>query len=598
MNNNETFAMNYSDLNNPSVVSGGGAYAEYILPTDNSMVSTSIGTTVLISDTRDGKDIWMTGTVTEMKSISPFIADRDIMLYNHAGSDDASKILQGLSGPHNEHRLIARISIQSELITNRQGVFFQAPVQQPASNSSRMLLPKMESDDSGMPTLKDILGLKDKGIRLGYIGAGNLPQEENGELLEYYLDIEQLDNKHMFIVGESGSGKTVLLKKLAYEIRRLKSETYNPRVIMTDVQGDLLQLMMPNIISPIKRQGWQENIETKETRDSLEQMGPFQLIYPVSNNNPDSLRTLSQIKTVIQDEGHTFCEVGLRLQDIENVGEIEYLLRLSSEQAISVIEDEMDAMRHQEKTITLDALENQIKRILNDGVDEKQLPTSSGVRYYKTTFQAVLRGLKELRKYFDHHTESKLNHENPLNCLMDFKGTSIFYLEHLDTEELIMWGMQLVKYLYENKRKMEHSYIFIDEAHKLIPAKPPTAGKSGTFPRLRDNFERLAREGRKYAINLILGTQSPRDLHEIVPQQCPTRIVMKIDKSNARSAQLEENESRIVTKFGQGQMFLKSPFNGTSEWIRLHSESPPVPHESMTNFWKKLGVEAIRIARK
>ena len=83
MNNNETFARNYSDLNNPSVVSGSGSYAEYILPTDNSMVSTSIGTTVLISDNRDGKDIWMTGTVTEMKSISPFIADRDIMLYWH-----------------------------------------------------------------------------------------------------------------------------------------------------------------------------------------------------------------------------------------------------------------------------------------------------------------------------------------------------------------------------------------------------------------------------------------------------------------------------------------------------------------------------------
>jgi uncharacterized protein len=596
MNNNKIFAMNYSDLNNPSVVSGGGAYAEYILPTDNSMVSTSIGTTVLISDTRDGKDIWMTGTVTEMKSVSPFIADRDIMLYNRAGADDASKILQGLSGPHNEHRLIARISIQSELITDRQGVFFQAPVQQPASNSSRMLLPKMESDGSGMPTLKDILGLKDKGLRLGFIGAGNLPQEENGELLEYYLDIEQLDNKHMFIVGESGSGKTVLLKKLAYEIRRLKSETSNPRVIMTDVQGDLLHLMMPNLISPIPRQGWQEKVEAEDTEESLEKMGPFQLIYPVSKYSDP--KVLSQIKTVVEANDHEFVEIGLRMQDVENVGEIEYLLRLSSEQAISVIEDEMDAMRQQDKTIKLDALENQIKRILNDGVDEKQLPTSSGVRYYKTTFQAVLRGLKELRKYFDHHTESLLTHENPLNCLMDFKGTSIFYLEHLDPEERIMWGMQLVKYLYENKREMGDSYIFIDEAHQLIPAKPPTAGKSGTFPRLRDNFEKLAREGRKFAINLILGTQSPRDLHEIVPQQCPTRIVMKIDKSNARSAHIEENEARIATRFGQGQMFLRSPFNGTSEWIRLHSESPPVPHESMTKFWAKLAAEAKRIARE
>ena len=114
MKEKEPFAMNYSDLNNPSVVSGGGAFAEYILPTDNSMISTSIGTTVLIKDSRDGNEVWMTGTVTEMKSVSPFVADRDIMLYNRGGSDDASKILQGISGPHSEQRLIARVQIQSE----------------------------------------------------------------------------------------------------------------------------------------------------------------------------------------------------------------------------------------------------------------------------------------------------------------------------------------------------------------------------------------------------------------------------------------------------------------------------------------------------
>ena len=39
--------------------------------------------------------------------------------------------------------------------------------------------------------------------------------------LPYYLDLENLDNKHMFIVGESGSGKTVLLKKLAHEFRKM-----------------------------------------------------------------------------------------------------------------------------------------------------------------------------------------------------------------------------------------------------------------------------------------------------------------------------------------------------------------------------------------
>ena len=587
------FAMNYSDMHNPSVVSGGGAFAEYILPTDNSMISTSIGTTVLIMDQRDGQQIWMAGSVIEMKSLSPFVADRDVMLYNRSGSDEASQVLRNLSGPHNEQRLIARVRILSELVKDRRGEFFQAPVQQPASNGSKMMLPMMNGTDPNVPTMKDILGLKEKGILLGYIGAGNIPQEENGELLPYYLDIQDLDNKHMFIVGESGSGKTVLLKKLAYELRRLKNKTDNPRVIMTDVQGDLLHFMMPNIVKPITRQGWQEKVANPPVENALSDMGPFQILYPVSKYSDP--KQLAQIKTVVEANGHKLIEIGLRMQDVENVAEVEYLLRLASEQAISVIEDEMDALRQQDKLTKLDTLENQIKSILNREADDKQLSTSSGVKYYKSTFLAVLRGLKELRRYFDHHEDSLLKNDNPLHHL-DFKGTSIFYLEHLDPEERIMWGMQLVKYLYESKREMGNSYIFIDEAHQLVPAKPPTAGKGGTFPRLRDNFEKLAREGRKYGINLILGTQSPRDLHEIVPQQCPTRVVMKIDKGNARSAHIEDSEARIATRFGQGQMFLRSPFNGTTEWLRLHSESPPIPHESMTKFWDKLDAEAKRIA--
>ena len=84
-------------------------------------------------------------------------------------------------------------------------------------------------------------------------------------------------------------------------------------------------------------------------------------------------------------------------------------------------------------------------------------------------------------------------------------------------------------------------------------------------------------------------------MHEIVPQQCPTRIVMKIDKGNAKAAHIDESEARIASRFSQGQMYLKSPFNGTSDWIRVHSQSPPLPHESLSNFWPRVKEEAIKI---
>ena len=42
-------------------------------------------------------------------------------------------------------------------------------------------------------------------------------------------------------------------------------------------------------------------------------------------------------------------------------------------------------------------------------------------------------------------------------------------------------------------------------------------------------------------------------------------------------------------------MYIRSPFNGTSDWLRLHSPSPDIPHESMSRFWSKVKDEAIRI---
>ena len=593
----ENYARNYSDMNHPSSVSGVGAFAEFILPQNEEWSNLGFGSTVIIEDRRDDEKIWMSGQVIEIKSLSPFLSDRNILLYNSGGETNESiSMLDELRGPHNEQQLIAKVKIDVEL-TKDNGHYVQNPIQKPASNWSRMRIPAMLENESGIPSISEILGLKKKGVEIGFVGSGNQPNEENGQFLPYYLDIEKLDNKHHFIVGESGSGKTVLLKKMAYEFRRTEIEGQKPRVIMTDVQGDLLQLMMSSIIPSIQKKGWQSKLpDTKSTADAIDDMGPFQLILPVSRGQDDKLA--SAIKKVVENNGHKVVEVGLRLQDVDHIGEIEYLLRLSSEQAVLVLEDEMENIASSNNQVTRDRLTGALKRRIyeadqSDG-KEKQVTTSQGNKFYKSSFLAALRGLRALRDIFDHHEDSMLKNENPLNCLK-FEGTSVFYLEHLDEEERLMWGMQLVKWLYENKREDGQFFVFIDEAHQLIPAKPPEAGRSGTFPRLRDNFEKLAREGRKFGINLILGTQSPRDLHPIVPQQCPTKIVMKINKGNARAAEIDEGEVRIASRFGQGQMWLKSPFNGTPENIRLHSPAPPLPHQSMTRFWAKLVDEAKRI---
>ena len=60
-----------------------------------------------------------------------------------------------------------------------------------------MRIPSLKSEDENIPSMIDILGLKEQGVCIGYYGSGNYPREENGEFLPYLLDIANLDNKNL-----------------------------------------------------------------------------------------------------------------------------------------------------------------------------------------------------------------------------------------------------------------------------------------------------------------------------------------------------------------------------------------------------------------
>jgi hypothetical protein len=267
-------------------------------------------------------------------------------------------------------------------------------------------------------------------------------------------------------------------------------------------------------------------------------------------------------------------------------------------QAPGLLDKYADWLKNHNKAVTINNLMTEMKKSLqkSDGKEVKGNETT----YLKTTFDASLRALDSLKQYFDFHAASLAKTHPPLDCF-NFKGTSILFLSDLSHDERIMWEMQLVKWLNDNNERINsdnnlididgrqgETYIFFDEAHQIIPARPIGIGVQETFDRLRANFERLAREGRKYGINLILSTQSPKDLHEIVPEQCPNRVVMKINPRNAAYAYLDPELAMIANRFSHGQFWYFSPFNGTSNWLRLHSVAIPLPHERINGFWKKV----------
>lgn len=581
------YAIPYSDIKSPFIVSEQGSFAEYILFSLETMPEIMIGSRVLIQDKRSGKIVWISATVIDLKAVSPFQPDRENLLYVEETSNPL-KLLESVYGPHTHQPMLIKVRLDSELMEKEDTPrkYSTSAVQRPPSASSSLTFPDLlPTAESKEPSLQELLDIRQEGIVLGTVGFGNIPYESDDNFLEYRWDINNLDNKHIFIVGESGSGKTVLLKNLALQIRLQNSKT---RMIMTDTQGDITQLIFDDIVPTLEAKGWQKRFSNLSKEKAIDTLKPFQLIVPVTKpENPQNVRELIKLA---RNRGAIVKEIGMRLQDIVAPSDVEYLFRVQSEQVALLLDEEASEIESRDRGFTIAVLREAVNARISRA-SGGHITSAGGTIYYQSTAFAALRALKNLENYFDFHQPS-MEGTNPLDCL-NFDGTTIIFLEHLSYDEKIMWEMQLVNWLYAHKREDWEAFVFVDEAHQIVPARPQESGYKGTFNRLRSTFEKLSREGRKFGINLVLSTQSPRDLHHIVPEQCQTRIVMKIDPKNAKACFLETSLAFIANRFGQGQFWLMSPFNGSPDWVRIHSGAPPLPHSSMTPFWAAIKQKAI-----
>lgn len=101
------------------------------------------------------------------------------------------------------------------------------------------------------------------------------------------------------------------------------------------------------------------------------------------------------------------------------------------------------------------------------------------------------------------------------------------------------------------ERAVKPFVLVLEEAHNYLPRRPdPDQSDVGT------PFERIAKEGRKFGVGLILASQRPGELSETALSQCGTLIVHRlsnpVDKSIVRSAvsDIDEEILRMLPSLG------------------------------------------------
>jgi uncharacterized protein len=122
-------------------------------------------------------------------------------------------------------------------------------------------------------------------------------------------------------------------------------------------------------------------------------------------------------------------------------------------------------------------------------------------------------------------------------------------------EEQAVAAEALLAALWRRRAVREPMLIVIDEAHNVCPALPddPLTALA------TEHAVRIAGEGRKFGLVLLVATQRPQKVHENVVSQCDNLVLMRMN-SRSDLAMLSEIFSfvpptilALATEFGQGE---------------------------------------------
>ncbi len=86
----------------------------------------------------------------------------------------------------------------------------------------------------------------------------------------------------------------------------------------------------------------------------------------------------------------------------------------------------------------------------------------------------------------------------------------------------------LLTYLWDRRREREPMIIVIDEAHNVCPQDPTDSNQALAT----ETVVRIAGEGRKYGLYLLLSTQRPSKVHQNVISQCDNLLLMKMNSAS------------------------------------------------------------------
>lgn len=288
-------------------------------------------------------------------------------------------------------------------------------------------------------------------------------------------------NRHTFLCGQSGSGKTYSLGRLLEE---LLLRTALPLLVL-DPNGDHVHLGRTR-----------EGIDPAVAATYIEAAGDVRVLgaHPRDGVAPLRIR--------LRDLGPPGVAALLQLDPIADRREYNALLHAlhdAPSEGYASVDDATEAFR-----VSGDEVLELIRmRVENLGVDRMATwATRSAVAVAELWIQ-----------------------QRPRALIADTSGFE-------DRRERIAVTVSLLEQLWADRKRRQPLLLVVDEAHDVCPAAP-----EDPLQRLAvDRFTRIAGEGRKYGIHLLLASQRPDKLPDNVLTQCDNLLLMRVNSAGDRAA--------------------------------------------------------------
>lgn len=332
-------------------------------------------------------------------------------------------------------------------------------------------------------------------------------------------------NKHIAIVGSTGSGKSHTLSAIIQNAVRSKSGDFslnNSHIIIFDIHSEYRSAFPDSNFIDIKNLTlpyWMLNSEELEEffldTEANDHNQRYVFKEAIVADRKDKFSGSQQEKDRIHFDSPLFF-------DIENV--LKYALDKNNELVDS---GEVYAASNKEKAgqpkLTQGSLHGKLTNFVNrleNKINDKRLEFLIGEKSKKITFQETLQQLIGYRK----DAASNVT-------VIDLSGVPFEVLSI--TVSLISRIIFEYGYIYKRLRNAENPnekvnndipiLLVYEEAHKYVPNSELVRYRSS-----KKSIERIAKEGRKYGVTLLLASQRPSEISETIFSQCNNFIAMRL----------------------------------------------------------------------